>query len=960
MDTYEDDEPPQLVDVETELVASEEVDKVGDNLKVPLTIVTGYLGAGKTTLMNYILTEQHGKKIAVILNEFGDSVDIEKSISVSKDGDQVEEWLEVGNGCICCSVKDIGVTAIETLMKKSGAFDYILLETTGLADPGNIAPLFWMDEELGSSIYLDGIVTLVDAKNILKSLDEPAPETADHDDHHGTVLTTAHLQISHADVVVINKADLVSEEELEAVKDRVGAINGLAKIHVTQQGKVPQLEGFLLDLHAYDNAEGMDMAQKGHSHLDPRISTVTIKVPRLNEEQVPNLDAWLRSILWDSKLPDSSTEIAAASSDQSPTFEIYRLKARLPMSDGSVKIVQGVRDVFEIKDALDQTQRAAPELEEGKIVVIGRDMANLDFERSYFSTHACPRSYCLNNIDNTPNTSTCSTAETLHLNRNYRGPTIILLIPTNTKVPATMNRPGAAPQSLRGLPNGFSSQQQSIGPARNAPARMVNGKMTPSNGATWAFGGVPMGTAGLPSQRQAGAPMTSFAQSIGSSQPAAPLDMSEFPSLSNNPSHQTSSSSQSTWAMPGARQLGQAASHRPPHGALPAQQQSQAQQQTQQQQDDLFSSSSQLPSSQSGFRFGGQNAVGQSSQPQESAAEEFPPLNRNANGEIGQDRNLGSIQSPGFGAPSSTLGFSAANTSAQASRSNGLLNAVNTGNRAAPTNPRDSAPINVPGPSPTANQNLASSLEKDSIGFGRPPQSEAADSLSPLAQLAERPAAADAKSIPFNQPLAPQTQPNGFEADPADEAGPISQDPLPGMSDRDRYGLKGLIEMLKGPYPDQAALITGVDIAALGFDLNTTERLSETIWSPWDDVAARPDIPQHTVPDCYQVHNVQAIENKLSNFSDETLMFMFYNNPQDIQQMIAAQELTNRNWRYHKKLSMWLTKDDMMQPQLLGNGTERGYYVFFDPKLWSRERREMLLSYIDLEVVPNGPAGPIS
>lgn len=108
-------------------------------------------------------------------------------------------------------------------------------------------------------------------------------------------------------------------------------------------------------------------------------------------------------------------------------------------------------------------------------------------------------------------------------------------------------------------------------------------------------------------------------------------------------------------------------------------------------------------------------------------------------------------------------------------------------------------------------------------GFTRPPPSEAADNLSTHGQLTDRPAAADAKSIPYNQPVPPQSQPNGFEADPADEAGPISQDPLPGMSDRDRYGLKGLIEMLKGPYPDQAALITGVDIAALGFDLNTTE-----------------------------------------------------------------------------------------------------------------------------------------
>lgn len=153
-------------------------------------------------------------------------------------------------------------------MEKSGTFDYILLETTGLADPGNLAPLFWVDEGLGSSIYLDGIVTLVDAKNILRSLEEPAKEARDQDHHHGPLLTTAHLQISHADVIVINKSDLVSANELEAAKDRVQAINGLAKIHVTQQGHVPNLNGFLLDLHAYDNVGDLDLAAKGHSHLD--------------------------------------------------------------------------------------------------------------------------------------------------------------------------------------------------------------------------------------------------------------------------------------------------------------------------------------------------------------------------------------------------------------------------------------------------------------------------------------------------------------------------------------------------------------------------------------------------------------------------------------------------------------------------------------------------------------------
>jgi G3E family GTPase len=154
-------------------------------------------------------------------------------------------------------------------MERKGAFDYILLETTGLADPGNIAPLFWMDEGLGSTIYLDGIVTLVDAKNIMMSLDENVIKEHDYIGHQGALLTTAHLQISHADVIVINKSDLVSADELQAVKERVQAINGLAKIHITQQGQVPRLDGFLLDLHAYDDVGALDITEKGHSHLDP-------------------------------------------------------------------------------------------------------------------------------------------------------------------------------------------------------------------------------------------------------------------------------------------------------------------------------------------------------------------------------------------------------------------------------------------------------------------------------------------------------------------------------------------------------------------------------------------------------------------------------------------------------------------------------------------------------------------
>ncbi|KAI9846036.1 MAG: hypothetical protein M1838_001463 [Thelocarpon superellum] len=236
-------------------------------------MVEGYLGSGKTTLLNYILGEEHGKKSLAIVCPAPHSyawypnssaADIEKTLTVSKDGQQVEEWLELANG-------DSGVNAIESLMERRGAFDYILLETTGLADPGNIAPLFWVDEGLGSTIYLDGIITLVDAANILRSLDEKpvVEETADGDAHRGPHLTTAHLQVSHADVLVINKADLVPPPQLQMVRERIQAINSLAKIHITQHGRTPRLDGVLLDLHAYDDVGSLDIAGKGHSHLDP-------------------------------------------------------------------------------------------------------------------------------------------------------------------------------------------------------------------------------------------------------------------------------------------------------------------------------------------------------------------------------------------------------------------------------------------------------------------------------------------------------------------------------------------------------------------------------------------------------------------------------------------------------------------------------------------------------------------
>ena len=275
------------------------------------------------------------------------------------------------------------MNAIESLMEKKGKFDYILLETTGLADPGNLAPLFWMDDGLGSTIYLDGIVTLVDAKNILRSLDDPAGDIEGYDesdrhDRDGPVMTVAHVQISHADVVVINKAYLVTETELAAARARIESINGLAKIHVTEQSVVPQLEGVLLDLHAYDQVEELDRAAMGHSHLDKTISTLSIPLPVLTAEKLSTVDAWLRSILWENVLP-------GLKSARGQEFEVHRLKGRLLLDDGSEKMVQGVREIFEIFDspaATRSTSSSDNTPDAGKMVLIGRHLGDFDFETS--------------------------------------------------------------------------------------------------------------------------------------------------------------------------------------------------------------------------------------------------------------------------------------------------------------------------------------------------------------------------------------------------------------------------------------------------------------------------------------------------------------------------------------------------------------------------------------------------
>eukprot|EP00903_Cladosiphon_okamuranus_P019646 g18063.t1 len=211
---------------------------------VPVTIVTGFLGAGKTTLLNYILTQDHGRRIAVIENEVGDSMDIESLIARDgADGSVLADNLfELNNGCICCTVKDDLVSTLETLLKRRNKFDYVIIETTGLANPGPVASVFWLDEALESALRLDSIVTLVDAKNFSRQL-RRTPEDGNGDaegdkDSAERPQNEAAMQVAYADRVLINKSDLVPADVLDDVKAQVRAINAVAEVRCTKRSAV--------------------------------------------------------------------------------------------------------------------------------------------------------------------------------------------------------------------------------------------------------------------------------------------------------------------------------------------------------------------------------------------------------------------------------------------------------------------------------------------------------------------------------------------------------------------------------------------------------------------------------------------------------------------------------------------------------------------------------------------------
>ena len=302
--------------------------------QIPVTVLTGYLGAGKTTLLNRLLTEEHGKHYAVIVNEFGE-IGIDNELVVDAD----EEVFEMNNGCICCTVRGDLIRIIGNLLKRKGRFDAILIETTGLADPAPVAQTFFVDDEVRAVAKLDSIVTVVDARNVLARL-EDSHEAAE--------------QIAFADVLLLNKSDLVPQADLDALEARIRAINPTAVIHRTERCNIPADR--IMDRRAFDldrilAIEPNFLGEDDHEH-DDAVKSVALRTARPLDPD--RFNRWASALLRDKGQ------------------DILRSKGILSFEGKPDRFIfQGVHMLMEGDDGKPWAQG---EVRESKIVFIGRDL----------------------------------------------------------------------------------------------------------------------------------------------------------------------------------------------------------------------------------------------------------------------------------------------------------------------------------------------------------------------------------------------------------------------------------------------------------------------------------------------------------------------------------------------------------------------------------------------------------
>lgn len=315
--------------------------------KIPVSIITGYLGSGKSTLLEMLAKKGSEKRIAVILNEFGDSSEIEKAMTIRNGESSYQEWLDLGNGCLCCSLKNVGVKAIENMIERSpGKIDYILLETSGIADPGPIAKMFWQDEGLNSNVYIDGIITVLDSEHIARCLDDINEQTHWHGEQVilENNLTIAHLQIAMADRLIMNKMDRVEGDPsiLSQLESRIRSINSEAPMYYTKYADISIDK--LLDLHAFDARNVPSDSGVSSSLHDPRMSTVKLDFRPLHRNEYDKFfKDFLQILLW---------KELGVSKEQIPG-EIHRTKGLLLVegkqaTKREVKVIQGVRDTYEV------------------------------------------------------------------------------------------------------------------------------------------------------------------------------------------------------------------------------------------------------------------------------------------------------------------------------------------------------------------------------------------------------------------------------------------------------------------------------------------------------------------------------------------------------------------------------------------------------------------------------------